>query len=270
MKRFFVFAVMASMLTPALIYMAQASDGTNRTGATTTTDQTHQGTTQSPTNNPKEAAVDIKDVSYCIGNSFGRSIHGQDIAIDFQSFTDGFQAAMDASKARMTDEQMAGVMEKFQMQLIRKQMAAAQKKAEAAQEQGSTFLKTNKSKQGVAVTDSGLQYKVIEGGKGSQPKGNDSVTVHYRGTRLDGTVFDSSYDRNQPVTFQVDRVIPGWTEALQLMREGDKWELYIPSDLAYGTHGAGAEIGPNETLVFEVELIKVNPETEKGKTVEVG
>jgi len=129
------------------------------------------------------------------------------------------------------------------------------------------FLKKIKLKQ-VSATESGLQYRVIKDGAGEQPASEDSVTVHYHGTLPDGTVFDSSYERGEPVTFPLNRVIAGWSEALQLMKEGDKWQLYIPSHLAYGSQGAGGQIGPNQTLVFEVELIKVQgPITESQASV---
>lgn len=123
---------------------------------------------------------------------------------------------------------------------------------------GASFLADNKKKEGVKVTPSGLQYKVLKSGSGATPKYTDQVTVNYEGSLIDGTVFDSSYKRGEPIAFGVGQVIKGWTEALQLMKEGDTWMLYIPSNLAYGAQGAGRDIGPNETLIFKVELIKVN------------
>ena len=124
-------------------------------------------------------------------------------------------------------------------------------------QEGRAFLDEKAAEDGVTVLPSGLMYKVIETGDGATPQASDSVTVHYRGTLIDGTVFDSSYDRGQPATFPVNRVIAGWVEALQLMTEGSKWELYIPSEMAYGRAGAGGDIGPDCTLIFEVELIKI-------------
>ncbi len=129
---------------------------------------------------------------------------------------------------------------------------------EAKPMDGAEFLALNADKEGVVVLDSGLQYKILEEGSGAQPSVSDSVTVHYRGTLIDGAEFDSSYARGQPATFPLNRVIAGWTEGLQLMKEGSKHELYIPSDLAYGPSGSGRSIGPNETLIFQVELIAVN------------
>ncbi len=124
-------------------------------------------------------------------------------------------------------------------------------------ETGADFLAQNAKKQGITVTDSGLQYEVIQSGEGLSPSRTDRVTVHYRGTLVDGREFDSSYKRGKPATFPLNRVITGWTEGLQLMKEGDKWRLFIPSNLGYGSRGAGDLIGPNETLIFEVELLKI-------------
>lgn len=135
---------------------------------------------------------------------------------------------------------------------------AADKKFEAAKLEGQAYLEKNKTNEGVKVTPSGLQYKVLASGKGKSPKASDNVTVHYTGKLTDGTVFDSSVERGEPATFGVGQVIPGWTEALQLMKEGDKFEFVIPSELAYGEQGAGQQIPPFSTLIFEVELLKVN------------
>lgn len=129
--------------------------------------------------------------------------------------------------------------------------------AESALEKGEKYLKQNATKDGVKTTATGLQYKVLKDGEGKSPKATDTVLVHYRGTLLDGTEFDSSYKRNQPIEFPLNRVIPGWTEGVQLMKEGAKFQFVIPSKLAYGSRGAGGDIGPDETLIFEVELLKV-------------
>jgi len=145
------------------------------------------------------------------------------------------------------------------MQAVQKSMsAAAERKNAGAKKAGEDFLAQNKSKTGVTTTTSGLQYKVLKAGTGKMPSASSQVTVHYTGKLIDGTVFDSSVERNEPATFPVNGVIQGWVEALQLMKEGDKWELYIPSQLGYGERGAGQQIPPFSTLIFEVELIKVN------------
>lgn len=129
--------------------------------------------------------------------------------------------------------------------------------AQSALEKGKTFLQANSTKEGVQTTSSGLQYKVVTEGEGRQPKASDTVLVHYRGTTIDGAEFDSSYKRREPIEFPLNGVIRGWTEGVQLMKEGGKFEFYIPSELAYGSRGAGGDIGPDETLIFEVELLKV-------------
>jgi FKBP-type peptidyl-prolyl cis-trans isomerase FklB len=141
------------------------------------------------------------------------------------------------------------------MAAFQKEMIA--KLGEKNKAEGEAFLAENKKKEGVKTLPSGLQYKVIKAGTGKKPKVTDTVTTHYRGTLMNGTEFDSSYRRGQPVSFQVNGVIPGWTEALQLMEEGAKWQLFIPSNLAYGERGAGRDIGPNATLVFEIELLSI-------------
>jgi FKBP-type peptidyl-prolyl cis-trans isomerase FklB len=150
------------------------------------------------------------------------------------------------------------------MMSLQKEMRAKQEEAnknagEKNKKEGEAFLAENKKKDGVKITPSGLQYKVIKAGTGKKPKATDTVLVHYRGTLIDGTEFDSSARRGQPLSIKVNQVIPGWTEAMQLMEEGAKWELYIPSNLAYAERGAGQQIGPNATLIFEVELISVQP-----------
>jgi len=156
---------------------------------------------------------------------------------------------------------MATEIQAFQKEMQAKMVAEMQALAAKNKAAGEAFLAENAKKEGVVVTDSGLQYKIIEEGEGPSPGPSDMATVNYRGTLIDGTQFDSSYDRGQPATFPVGGVIAGWTEALQLMKPGAKWQLFIPADLAYGERGAGKDIGPNSTLVFDVELLSV----EKGE-----
>ena len=202
-------------------------------------------------------AVNIKDVSYCIGLSFGKSLRGQAIEIDLAAFNEGIETGVQDKESKFSIDEIRDVMNKFQANLMQKQIDAEKKAAKAALEKEKAFFDDNKSKADVSSTESGLQYRIIESGAGQQPASEDLVTVHYHGTLPDGTIFDSSYQRGEPVTFPLNRVIAGWSEALQLMKEGDKWELYIPSHLAYGPRGAGSQIGPNQPLVFKVELIKV-------------
>ena len=192
-----------------------------------------------------------------------KNLRTQGLEIDEKRFREGFEAAFSKDKAKLDSEQMAKV-----FTMAREQMAAARKKvADKNKKDGVAFLKKNKAKKGVKTTKSGLQYIVLKAGKGKSPKADDLVVVHYKGTLLDGTEFDSSYKRKMPATFQVNRVIKGWVEALQLMKKGSKWKLFIPSDLAYGENGSGRSIGPNSVLTFEVELIdiKVTPKFDPKK-----
>lgn len=213
------------------------------------------------------SVVNMDDVSYSIGYSIGRNMKQQNVELRLNAFADGVKAAFDDSKARLTESEMQEVMMQFQQEMMRKEMEEREALGAKARKTSEQFLNENKAKQGVVATDSGLQYEVVKSGKGPMPKADDTVTVHYKGTLPDGTVFDSSYDRGEPATFPVNGVIPGWTEALQLMHEGDKWRLVVPSELAYGARGAGQMIGPHQVLVFDVELIKVN-QAESGDKVE--
>lgn len=207
-------------------------------------------------------------LSYSIGLNAGRtmreSLKAQSVDVDLnllaRSISDGL---MDA-KAQMTDDDMKAVLDAFQKDLMEKQKAQAAKQQEEAKavaeknkKDGEAFLAANKKKEGVISMPSGLQYKVLIDGKGKSPKATDTVTVHYRGTLIDGTEFDSSVKRGQPATFPLNQVIKGWTEAVQLMKVGSKWQLFIPSTLGYGERGAGATIGGNATLIFEVELLSI-------------
>ena len=206
-------------------------------------------------------AVDMKKVSYAIGVNIGRNVADQNIEIDLEEFNAGLKAAIEGADLKLTDEQMAEILTMFQQEQQRKMIADRLKKAEAAKERGIAFLKENEEKEGVKTTKSGLQYKVLEAGKGKQPKATDVVTVHYRGRLINDKEFDSSYNEDgspgEPAQFPVNRVIPGWTEVLQLMHEGDQWEVYLPSELAYAERGAGGDIGPNEVLIFHIHLLKV-------------
>lgn len=253
MKKLFSGLLMASLFAPAMTGVAMAEENVVAGSNTTTPVEKVTSATAEKISEP----VNMADVSYCIGISFGKSMHGQKIDIDLSAFQQGMQAGFEGTEGKFSESEIRDVMMQFQTSLIEKQIETEQQASESSIEKEKKFLDENKKKDGISATESGLQYRVIESGQGPQPAAADLVTVHYRGTLTDGTVFDSSYDRGEPVTFPLNRVIAGWSEALQLMREGDKWELYIPSTLAYGQRGAGGRIGPNETLVFEVELIKV-------------
>jgi FKBP-type peptidyl-prolyl cis-trans isomerase FklB len=198
---------------------------------------------------------DSKDkVSYSIGLNIGFNLKKQNVSINPDTFVLGLKDAL-AGKPQMTDEQVKETMTAFEKEMIDKQKAAGLKNGA----DGEKFLAENKKKEGVKTTASGLQYKVVKEGTGAQPKEKDTVMANYRGTLIDGTEFDSSYKRGQPATFPVSGVIKGWTEALQMMKVGSKYQLFIPAKLAYGERAIGLDIGPNSTLIFEVELLDVKP-----------
>lgn len=198
-----------------------------------------------------------EQLSYAIGMSIGSDLLRQEIDLDLVQLSAGIAAAYSKADALMTDEEMVEVLVAYQQEMQQKQMAKAAEAAEGNRAAGKAYLEQNAKRDGVTTTDSGLQYEVLTAGEGATPSAEDQVTVNYRGTLVDGTEFDSSYKRGQPATFQVGGVIPGWTEALQLMHEGTKLKLTIPPELAYGDRGAPPVIGPGSTLIFEVELIKI-------------
>jgi FKBP-type peptidyl-prolyl cis-trans isomerase FklB len=201
---------------------------------------------------------DQKDkVSYSIGMEIGKNMKKQSVDVNPEFLARGIKDAFSDGKPLMTDQEMSEALMAFQKEMMAKQQEIAKKLGEKNQKEGEAFLAENKKKEGVITLPSGLQYKVIKAGAGKKPKATDTVTVHYRGTLVDGTEFDSSYRRGQPVSFPVNGVIPGWSEALQLMEEGAKWQVFIPSNLAYGERGAGPQIGPSATLIFEVELVSI-------------
>ncbi|WP_237067852.1 FKBP-type peptidyl-prolyl cis-trans isomerase [Microbulbifer guangxiensis] len=214
-----------------------------------------------------EVALESQEqkVSYIIAEDMAKRLKSQDVTLDPQVVLMALDDVANDRDSRLSDEDKQQVIAVFQEEMQSKQQEMLQKQEEefkAASEdnaaKGKAFLDENAKKDGVVVTDSGLQYKVVREGSGDSPTADSTVEVDYRGTLIDGTEFDSSYARGEPVQFPVGGVIKGWTEALQLMKEGAKWELYIPSELAYGPGGAGGLIGPNETLIFEVELHKAN------------
>ena len=204
-----------------------------------------------------ELETDAQKLGYIIGMDIGSSLKQQGAELDLDTLIDAIKATYNDEALAMTPEEAASVRETF----------IAARRAEAEQQrdsmgsinaaEGDKFLLENRVKEGVQVTDSGLQYKVVVMGEGAKPAASDKVTVHYRGTLLNGEEFDSSYSRNQPTSFQLDQVIPGWTEGVQLMPVGSKFMFFIPPNLAYGANGGGP-IGPNATLIFEVELLSID------------
>lgn len=196
-------------------------------------------------------------LSYALGLSMGQNFLRSGIKeINVEDFAKAVGAVYAGEKPEMSYDEAKEVVNRFFTEL-------EEQNRKANSELGKSFLAENAKKDGVIVTASGLQYKVLKEGTGIKPTANDQVTVHYTGRLIDGTVFDSSVERGMPATFGVTQVIPGWVEALQMMREGDEWQLYIPSELAYGPNGAGGAIGPDATLVFDVQLIKVNKTSKK-------
>jgi FKBP-type peptidyl-prolyl cis-trans isomerase FklB len=196
-------------------------------------------------------------VSYAIGVDIAGNFKKQGIDINPEQFAKGLADAWAGSKVLLTDEEVKATLTAFQNELKTKMQEKAKAAGEKNKADGATFLAANKVKAGVMTTASGLQYKVVKEGAGAKPTPEDTVSVNYKGTLIDGTEFDSSYKRNQPATFTVKGVIPGWTEALQLMTVGSTYQLFIPAELAYGERGAGNTIGPNSTLIFDVELLSI-------------
>lgn len=209
----------------------------------------------------KDALKTTKDkVSYSIGVNIGANLKMNQFDLNTDLLLKGLKDALstDTSVQRlMTDEEVTQTINAFQQELSAKQQKMQEESAGKNKAEGEKFLEENKKKEGVVTLPSGLQYKVIKSGTGKTPKATDTVLAHYTGTLINGTKFDSSVDRGEPAQFPVNGVIKGWIEALQLMKEGDKWNLYVPSDLAYGPRGVNQMIGPNTVLIFEVELIKV-------------
>jgi FKBP-type peptidyl-prolyl cis-trans isomerase FklB len=206
----------------------------------------------------KAQLKDQKDkASYSIGYDIGETFKKQNVDLNPDALFGGLKDALAGKEATLTKEDREKTLQAFQKEMMEKQMAASKEAATKNAAEGEKFLAENKKKDGVKTTASGLQYKVLKEGSGASPKDTDTVVTNYKGTLLDGTEFDSSYKRNEPASFPVNRVIKGWTEALQLMKPGAKYQLFIPSALAYGERGAGQLIGPNATLIFEVELLSI-------------
>lgn len=205
---------------------------------------------------------DLHKKSYALGQSMGSSLSASKLEIDPAFFNAGFYDALDGVQ-RMTQEEIQATLMAAQQEAQQQQMAERGAMMEKNQQAAEEFLAKNASAEGVVTTDSGLQYKVLQEGEGKSPAADDTVTVHYEGRLIDGSVFDSSIQRGEPATFPVNGVIAGWTEALQLMKPGAKYQLTIPPELGYGERGAGARIEPNSALVFDVELLSIAPEADE-------
>jgi FKBP-type peptidyl-prolyl cis-trans isomerase FklB len=205
--------------------------------------------------------VEIKDQkdkeSYSLGYQFGTSLKMQGVDINLDVYTSAIRDALSGKQPQMSSEEMQSTIMAIRQRVAEVQQKALKEQGDKNLAEGKAFLTANAKKEGVKTLPSGLQYKVLTEGKGKTPKKSDTVTVHYRGTFMNGTEFDSSISRGQPATFKVDGVIPGWTEVLQLMKEGAKWQIFVPAELAYGERGMPPRIPPQSTLVFDVELISV-------------
>ena len=196
-------------------------------------------------------------LSYIVGENMAHQLKNDGLALDAEAVALAVNDVMAGNASRMTDAEKRSTVEQVQKESQEKQMAAHAEQSAKNKAEGAAYLAANSKKEGVITTDSGLQYKQLKSGDGAKPSKSDRVKVHYRGTLIDGTVFDSSYDRGEPIVFPVTGVIAGWIEGLQLMQVGSKFELTIPSNLAYGANGSGPVIGPDATLIFEVELLAI-------------
>jgi FKBP-type peptidyl-prolyl cis-trans isomerase FklB len=240
-----------------------SSTGAAKSGQTTgtktgTTAAKKPATTAAPLTTQKQKA------SYAIGANIGKGLHRDGVDVDPAILARGVRDALAGGKLQLTDDEMKAVLTTLSTEMKKKADAEVAAAGEANKKEGETFLAANKSKEGVVALPDGLQYKILTPGNGPKPTATDTVVANYKGTLINGTEFDSSYKRGQPVTFPVGQVIKGWTEVLQLMPVGSKWQVYIPSDLAYGPQGPGrGPIGPNETLIFDIELVSIQP---KGAT----
>jgi FKBP-type peptidyl-prolyl cis-trans isomerase FklB len=281
MQRFLITALLlaAAMMLAGVGYAQQtpASNPAATTpaapAATTPKKTTASATPKKPaTATPAALTTKKEKFSYALGMNIGTGLGGQlkkqSVEVDWNLVAQGIKDVAAGSKTRLTQEEAQAVVTEMQNEVRKEQQGKMQEAAAKNKTEGEAFLTANKSKEGIVALPDGLQYKILTEGKGPKPSATDSVVCNYRGTLINGTEFDSSYKRGQPATFAVGQVIKGWTEALQLMPVGSKWQLYIPSNLAYGERGAGADIGPDATLIFEVELVSImdkNADKNKGE-----
>jgi FKBP-type peptidyl-prolyl cis-trans isomerase FklB len=271
-------ATKVSLLASVMVLLGTAA--AQQTPATPTPPtKTRQSTTTATTTRPRSAVAakpkplvpttEKDKQSYAIGLSVGKGLHRDAIDVEPPFVLQGLKDALAGGKVQLTDDQIKTVMVDLQNQVRQKQEAKRLALTESNQKDGAAFLAANATKAGVVTLPSGLQYKVLVAGTGPKPAATDSVICNYRGTLLDNTEFDSSYKRGQPATFSVSGVIKGWTEALQLMPVGSKWQLFIPSNLAYGERSQGP-IGPNATLVFDLELLSIAPKSQPSQPSQPG
>ena len=234
-----------------------ASSGQASSAQSKSTPTTKKSTTASKPATGAVLRTQKEKESYALGMSIGTGLKRQPLPVDPAVVARGVRDSLGTGKTLLTIDEMRTALNQLRSDVEKQQQERAGTEGAANRKKGEAFLSANKSKSGVQTLPDGLQYKILNEGNGPKPTANDTVTVNYRGTLTDGKEFDSSYKRGQPATFAVGGVIRGWTEALQLMPVGSKWELYIPPDLAYGDRGSGPDIGPGETLVFQVELLSI-------------
>ena len=252
------------LIVAAAVSFCAVSAFANPAASTSATQQitgqavaTQQMVTAQPKSNTQLTSETDK-LSYTIGADMGTNFERQGVKINPEALMQGIKDVMAGKKPALTKEQMTETLKNFQQKMMAKRLAAMKSAADKNLKEGQAFLAQNKTKQGVKTLPSGLQYKVITPGKGPMPSDKDSVTVEYTGTLINGKVFDSTAKAGKPVTFKVNEVIPGWTQALQMMKQGATWQIFVPSNLAYGDRGVGGPIGPNQTLIFKIHLISVN------------
>jgi FKBP-type peptidyl-prolyl cis-trans isomerase FklB len=261
-------AIAAGMSLAGNVRAQQASPA-NTQAAPTAKAQTPSAAKTHPAPARTQPALTLKTqkdkFSYALGMNLGASLHKQSVPVDPAVLARGLRDALAGGKTLLTEDEARATLMEVQSDLRKKQQETMQLAGDANKKEGEAFLAANKGKEGVVTLPNGLQYKILKQGTGPKPAASDSVVCNYRGTLINGTEFDSSYKRGQPATFPVSGVIKGWTEALPLMPVGSKWQLFIPSELAYAERGAGPDIGPNATLIFEVELLSIQDKSQEKK-----
>jgi FKBP-type peptidyl-prolyl cis-trans isomerase FklB len=252
-------SAMAQQSSTAGAQQSPAATAKKTPEATASSGATAKPAAAAPAKSASAGALTTKKdkVSYAIGMNFGRGLKGQSVDVDPAIVAQGLRDTLAGGKMAMTDDEAKAVLMELQGELQKTQEIKMAQMSETNKKEGAAFLAANKAKEGVVALPSGLQYKIEKQGTGPKPTASDTVVCNYRGTLINGTEFDSSYKRGQPASFPVGGVIHGWTEALQLMPVGSKWQLFVPADLAYGDRGAGPDIGPGATLIFEVELLSI-------------
>jgi len=256
---FLTSSTLATVLLGAVSAQQTPANSPQHAPAAATKKTTTTKRAPTPAAKPKAVALTTQQdkISYAIGMNMAKTLQRQSLDVEPDIVAKGLKDVLTGNKPLLTDDEARATLTTLQNDMRAKQQEKTQQLGLSNKKEGEEFLAANKGKEGVVTLPSGLQYKILKEGTGSKPSATDSVVCNYRGTLINGTEFDSSYKRGEPATFAVGGVIKGWTEALQLMPVGSKWQLFVPSDLAYGQRGAGADIGPNATLIFEVELLSI-------------